>query len=55
MGLRTELAVFADVKVLGLALALTVAAVIGKQVCSLGVLDKDVDRLSVGFGMIPRG
>jgi Kef-type K+ transport system membrane component KefB len=55
MGLRTELAVFADVKVLGLALALTVAAVLGKQVCSLGVLDKDIDRLSVGFGMIPRG
>ncbi|MFS8067081.1 MAG: cation:proton antiporter [Byssovorax sp.] len=55
MGLRTELAVFADPKVLGLALALTAAAVIGKQVCSLGVRDKDVDRLSVGLGMIPRG
>jgi Kef-type K+ transport system membrane component KefB len=55
MGLRTELAVFADPRVLGLALALTVAAVLGKQVCSLGVRDKDVDRLSVGLGMIPRG
>lgn len=55
MGLRTELAVFADPKVLGLALALTAAAVLGKQVCSLGVIGKDTDRLSVGLGMIPRG
>jgi Kef-type K+ transport system membrane component KefB len=55
MGLRTDLAVFADLRVLGLAGALTVAAVLGKQVCSLGVVGKGVDRLSVGLGMIPRG
>lgn len=55
MGLRTELAVFADLHVLGLAAALTAAAVVGKQVCSLGVIGKGVDRLSVGLGMIPRG
>jgi Na+:H+ antiporter len=55
MGLRTELAVFADLKVLGLAGALTVAAVLGKQVCSFGVIGKGVDRLSIGLGMIPRG
>ena len=28
---------------------------IGKQACSLGVLDKGTDRLAVGLGMIPRG
>jgi Kef-type K+ transport system membrane component KefB len=55
MGLRTDLRVFADPRVLGLATALTVAAVLGKQVCSLGVIGKGVDRLSVGLGMIPRG
>ena len=55
MGLRTELAVFADPQVLVLASALTVAAVLGKQSCSLGVVGKGVDRLSVGLGMIPRG
>ena len=27
----------------------------GKQVCSLGVLERGLDRLSVGIGMIPRG
>jgi Kef-type K+ transport system membrane component KefB len=29
--------------------------VIGKQACSLGVLEKGCDRLAVGLGMIPRG
>ncbi|MBI5543402.1 MAG: cation:proton antiporter, partial [Deltaproteobacteria bacterium] len=41
--------------VLGLAGALTAAAILGKQACSLGVLGKGVDRLTVGLGMIPRG
>ena len=26
-----------------------------KQVCALGVLDKGIDRMTVGLGMIPRG
>ncbi|MBI3072767.1 MAG: cation:proton antiporter [Deltaproteobacteria bacterium] len=55
MGMRTDLRSFANPSVLGLAGALTVAAIIGKQACSLGVLTKGVDRLSVGIGMIPRG
>ena len=55
MGLRTDLAVFANPRVLVLAGALTVAAVLGKQACSLGIVGKGVDRLSVGLGMIPRG
>ena len=37
-----------------LALALTIAAIAGKQVCSLGA-GKGVDRLTVGIGMVPRG
>lgn len=41
--------------VLGLAAALTLAAILGKQVCSLGVLSRTIDRWSVGIGMIPRG
>ncbi len=55
MGMRTDLASFADTRVLGLAAALTVAAVIGKQVCGLAVVGGGVDRISVGLGMIPRG
>jgi Kef-type K+ transport system membrane component KefB len=55
MGMRTELRSFAQPGVLGLAFALTIAAILGKQLCSLGVLQKGVDRLTVGIGMIPRG
>ncbi len=55
MGMRTELASFGKPGVLGLAAALIVAAVVGKQACYFGVIGKGIDRLSVGIGMIPRG
>jgi Kef-type K+ transport system membrane component KefB len=55
MGMRTDLRSFAQPGVLGVAGALTVAAIIGKQACSLGVLTKGADKLSIGLGMIPRG
>lgn len=55
MGLRVDLATFADPSVLGLAAALTVAAVIGKQASMFGVLERNLRRLPVGIGMIPRG
>jgi Kef-type K+ transport system membrane component KefB len=53
--MRTDLRGFAELSVLGLAAALVVAAVIGKQACALGVFQAGVDRWSVGLGMIPRG
>ncbi len=55
MGMRTDLHSFAQPGVLGLAAALTVAAIIGKQACSFGVIGTGIDRLTVGLGMIPRG
>ncbi|WP_437203286.1 cation:proton antiporter [Planctomicrobium sp. SH664] len=55
MGIMVDLSSFTNPEVWLLAGALTVAAVIGKQICSLGVLEKGLDRLSVGLGMIPRG
>jgi Kef-type K+ transport system membrane component KefB len=55
MGLRTDLRVLASPGVLGLAAVLIVAAVAGKQVCSLGVRTPGLNRLAVGIGMIPRG
>jgi Kef-type K+ transport system membrane component KefB len=55
MGVHVDLRSFADVSVLGLAAALTCVAVIGKQACGLGVVQRGVDRLTVGLGMIPRG
>jgi Na+:H+ antiporter len=54
-GLHVELASFGDLAVLGLAGMLTLAAVAGKQVCSLGAVGRGLNRLSIGIGMIPRG
>ena len=34
---------------------MTGAAIVGKQACSLGALDRSLDRLSIGIGMTPRG
>lgn len=55
MGARTDLASFTTPGALSLALALTGAAILGKQVCGFGVIGSGVHRLSVGIGMIPRG
>jgi Kef-type K+ transport system membrane component KefB len=55
MGMRANLKSFLQPGIIGVAVALTVVAILGKQACSLGVLGKGVDRLSVGIGMIPRG
>ncbi len=55
MGIQVHLETFAQLSVLGVAAGLTFAAVVGKQICALGVLQRGVSRLSVGVGMIPRG
>lgn len=55
MGMRTDISQFGDTQVLALAGALTAVAILGKQVCALGIVGKGVDRLTVGIGMIPRG
>jgi Kef-type K+ transport system membrane component KefB len=55
MGLKVDLRLFARIDILGFALVLTLAAIIGKQICGLGVVERDVNRVAVGIGMIPRG
>ncbi len=55
MGIQVRLETFLRGDVIGLAVGLTVAAFIGKQVCGLAVVEKGMDRLSVGLGMVPRG
>jgi Kef-type K+ transport system membrane component KefB len=55
MGARADLRAFTEPATMGLAAALTIAAIIGKQACSLAVLGRGIDRLSVGIGMVPRG
>jgi Kef-type K+ transport system membrane component KefB len=53
--MRTDLHAFAQPGTIGLAVALTLAAILGKQACAFGVLGGATDRLTVGLGMIPRG
>lgn len=55
MGLQVDLRSFASPGVLLFAAVLCVAAVAGKQVCSLAVLEKGLNRWAVGLGMVPRG
>lgn len=55
MGLRVDLRLFARVDILGFAAVLTIAAIVGKQICALGVVERGVNRLAIGLGMIPRG
>lgn len=55
MGMRTDLRAFADPAILGLAGILCIAAILGKQLAMFGVVEKGLDRLSIGLGMIPRG
>ena len=55
MGMAVDVTSFTRPDVLAFAGVLTVAAIVGKQACALGVLEKGADRLAIGLGMIPRG
>lgn len=55
MGLKVDLRLFTQVNILGLAAALTIAAIVGKQICALGVVERGINRWTIGLGMIPRG
>ena len=55
MGMKVDLRLFARLDILGFAALLTIAAIIGKQVCGLVVLERGINRVAVGLGMIPRG
>lgn len=55
MGMLVDLTTFGEVSILGFAAVLTIAAIVGKQVCSLAILDKTTNRIAIGLGMIPRG
>ena len=55
MGLRVDMASFASLDVLVFAGLLSVAAIVSKQACVLGVFKRGLNRWAVGVGMIPRG
>lgn len=55
MGMAVDLKTFGQVEILGFAAVMTLAAIVGKQVCSLAIFDKTINKISIGLGMIPRG
>jgi Kef-type K+ transport system membrane component KefB len=55
MGVRVDLRALGEPGVPLFALALCVVAIVGKQACSLGVVEAGANRLAVGLGMVPRG
>ena len=55
VGVRANLGLFFKPHVALLAAVLFAAAVLGKLACGAGVLTRGVSRLSVVFGMMPRG
>jgi Kef-type K+ transport system membrane component KefB len=55
VGARADLRAFTDPAIVGLATALTIAAIAGKQACSAAVIGRGIDRLSIGIDMVPRG
>ena len=55
MGMMVDLATFGNTSILAFAGVLTIFAIAGKQVCSLAIFDKSINRISIGLGMIPRG
>lgn len=54
-GMRVDLRSVARLDLIGYALALALAALVGKQICGLVVTERKVNRLAVGIGMLPRG
>ncbi|MBS1257163.1 MAG: Na(+)/H(+)-K(+) antiporter GerN [Candidatus Scalindua arabica] len=55
IGMQIKLELFYDKHVLIVSLAITLAAIIGKQVCGLCALEKGINRIAIGVAMIPRG
>lgn len=55
MGLKVDLRAIARPELFVFAGLLTLGAILGKQVCALAVLERPINRLAVGLGMIPRG
>jgi Kef-type K+ transport system membrane component KefB len=55
VGFHTSPAALGRPALLALAVALSVAAVLGKLSCAIGVVNRGVKKLAVAVGMIPRG
>ncbi|QDT15284.1 cation:proton antiporter [Alienimonas californiensis] len=55
MGMRVDVEEFAGGRFWVMALTLTGLAILGKMVCSFAAVEKGVNKVAVGIGMVPRG
>jgi Kef-type K+ transport system membrane component KefB len=55
VGFRADIRALAHPTTLAVPVVLTLAAVVGKLFCSVGVIARGTSRLTVAIGMIPRG
>jgi Kef-type K+ transport system membrane component KefB len=55
VGFHTRIAALGRPAVLAFAVALTVAAVLGKLSCAIGIVHRGVNKIAVAVGMMPRG
>jgi Kef-type K+ transport system membrane component KefB len=55
VGMRADLRVFGDPAVIGFALALCIAAVMGKLAAGVAAVGRRLNGLTIGLGMVPRG
>lgn len=55
IGLTVDVGAFADAKVIGLAVLLSVVAVAAKMLAALGARGSGMDAMLVGVAMVPRG
>jgi Kef-type K+ transport system membrane component KefB len=55
VGFRADIRIFAHPTALAVPIALTLAAVVGKLLCGVGVFARGASRMTVACGMMPRG
>jgi Kef-type K+ transport system membrane component KefB len=55
VGFHADISVFAKPAALAVPIGLTLAAILGKLTCTLGVLTRGASKLTVAIGMMPRG
>ncbi|MCR4289768.1 MAG: cation:proton antiporter [Candidatus Scalindua sp.] len=55
IGMQIKLEIFGNLSALKVALVITLAAILGKQVCGLCALEKGLNRIAIGIAMVPRG
>ena len=55
IGISTNIRAMADARVIGVALTLSAVAIISKIAAASGAIGSRGDKLTIGFGMLPRG